>query len=79
MQTRFGDPRAARALGIRSGWPEVGRSGSIDRMRRPSVADELRVTQRRDLTSLSPSERVLLALKLGSENIELFRARSGLP
>lgn len=47
-------------------------------MRRASVADKLRIEQRRDVASLSPSERVLLALKLGSESIELLRARSGL-
>jgi hypothetical protein len=47
-------------------------------MRRASVADELRIEQRRDVASLSPSERVLLALKLGAASVELFRARSGL-
>ncbi|HBZ70783.1 MAG TPA: hypothetical protein DEP35_14030 [Deltaproteobacteria bacterium] len=47
-------------------------------MRRASVADELRIEQRRDVASLSPGERVLLALKLGSESIELLKARSGL-
>ena len=50
----------------------------MDQMRRASVADELRIEQRHDVASLSPSERVLLALKLGSESVDLFRARSGL-
>ena len=48
-------------------------------MRRSSVADELRVAQRSDVARLSPGERVLLALRLGSESIELYGARSGLP
>ena len=47
-------------------------------MRRASVADEFRITQRREVASLSPGERVLLALKLGSESLELFSAESGL-
>jgi len=47
-------------------------------MRRASVADELRIEQRRGVAFLSPSERVLLALKLGSESIELLRVRNGL-
>ncbi len=70
--------RHPHPTGMPSEWPEFGRSGSIDRMRRASVADELRIEQRRAVVSLSPSERVLLALKLGSESIELLRARSGL-
>lgn len=70
--------RPARAFGVRPDWPESGRSGSIDGMRRASVADDLRLEQRSDVASLSPGERVLLALKLGSESIELLRARSAL-
>ncbi|HME71722.1 MAG TPA: hypothetical protein VKM54_17900 [Myxococcota bacterium] len=81
MKRRHRHPTGATAVrpcGLRSGWPEFGRSGSIDRMRRASVADELRIEHRRDVASLSPSERVLLALKLGRESVELLRARSGL-
>jgi hypothetical protein len=46
-------------------------------MRRPSVADELRAAQRKDVARLSPDERVRLALRLGSESIELLRNRRG--
>jgi len=47
-------------------------------MRRASVADQLRIEQRREVACLCPSERVLLALKLGNASVELFRTRSGL-
>jgi hypothetical protein len=47
-------------------------------MRRPSVADELRVAERHEVARLSPDERVRLALRLGSESLELLRTRSGL-
>ena len=47
-------------------------------MRRASVADQLRAMQCREVASLEPGERVLLALRLGSESIALFRAKSGL-
>ena len=50
----------------------------MDDMRRASVADELRIEQRHEVASLSPGERVLLALKLGNASVELFRAQSGL-
>jgi hypothetical protein len=47
-------------------------------MRHPSIADELRAAQREEVARLSPSERVRLALELGSESVELLRAQSGL-
>jgi hypothetical protein len=47
-------------------------------MRRPSVADELVVLQRQDVASLSPEDRVRLALELGRETLELLRSGRGL-
>jgi hypothetical protein len=38
-----------------------------------SVADRLRETDRRALQSLSPGERVALALALGRRDLEAFR------
>ena len=52
--------------------------GTIARMSRSSVADELRASQSRDAAALSPSERVALALELGRECIALFATQSGL-
>jgi len=46
-------------------------------MHHPSVADELRAADRRHAASLSPGERVALALELGSECIALYAAASG--
>jgi hypothetical protein len=47
-------------------------------MRRPSVADDLRVAQREQVARLSPEERVRLALRLGGESLELLRSQQGL-
>ena len=47
-------------------------------MRRASVADELRAARRRDVASLSPHERVHLALSLGRQSLDLFCSRKGL-
>ena len=42
-----------------------------------SVADELRQRDREDLAQRSPSERVLLALALGDQDVETFRQAHG--
>jgi hypothetical protein len=38
-------------------------------VRRPSVADELRIAQRAHVSSLAPGERILLALALGRRSL----------
>jgi hypothetical protein len=43
-----------------------------------SVADDLRRQQRQDLASLTPAERVALALRLGRRDVETFAATQGL-
>jgi len=43
-----------------------------------SVADELRQRDRETLARRSPSERVLLALALGDEDVATFRRARGL-
>jgi hypothetical protein len=43
-------------------------------MRRASVADELRTAQRLHVASLSPGDRVLLALSLGSRSLDALRS-----
>jgi len=47
-------------------------------MRRRSIADELRAAEREHTASLSPSERIELALDLGRRSLDLYCARSGL-
>jgi hypothetical protein len=47
-------------------------------MRRASVANDLLAAQRRHMASLSPRERVELALSPGSQSLDLLRSRSGL-
>ena len=48
-------------------------------MRRPSVTDRLRHAQRERVASLSPGERVRLALELGRRDLELYALRCGIP
>jgi hypothetical protein len=48
-------------------------------MRRPSVADRLRHAQRERVASLSPGERVRLALELGRRDLELYALHCGIP
>ncbi len=43
-----------------------------------SVADLLREEDRRDVRSMTPTERVALALALGERDLETFRAGRGL-
>jgi hypothetical protein len=47
-------------------------------MRRASVADRLRTSQRERVASLSPGERVRLALELGRRALELYAAQGGI-
>ena len=39
-----------------------------------SVADSLRLADRKELLSLTPTERVRLALALGERDLEMFRS-----
>ena len=42
-----------------------------------SVADDLRVETARTVARLSPLERIALALRLGDEDVALYRAAHG--
>ncbi len=55
----------------RSSWQHL-------RMRRQSVADSLRESERSRVASLTAAERVRLALELGRRSLEAYCATSGL-
>ena len=57
--------------GRRSSWQHL-------RMRRQSVADSLRESERLRVASLTTAERVQLALDLGRRSLESYCATSGL-
>jgi hypothetical protein len=44
-----------------------------------SVADELKLAERRALAALGPRERVALALRLGARDLEAFRLAQSPP
>jgi hypothetical protein len=66
-----------RQVGSRRPSPLDFRNTTIPPMHHRSVANDLRTADRHHVASLSPAERVALALQLGDESIALYAQASG--